>query len=161
MLQATRNQELWAINIVSIPPIWIADDLQSNLNLTYFPYLRRFPFFAAKQTWQLNAYIFQARGLLAADQSGLSDPYARVCFINQSQKTERLEKTLSPQWDQTLIFENIVIYGNSDVAVDSPPRVTIELFDWDQIGSDSFLGRCSVSSVSYHVILYGNLPDAW
>ncbi|CDS40655.1 myoferlin [Echinococcus multilocularis] len=101
--------------------------------------------YEAKQTWQLNAYIFQARGLLAADQSGLSDPYARVCFINQSQKTERLEKTLSPQWDQTLIFENVVIYGSSNVIVDSPPRVTIELFDWDQIGTDSFLGCCSLT----------------
>ncbi|KAM3186213.1 hypothetical protein ACTXT7_004799 [Hymenolepis weldensis] len=97
-----------------------------------------------KQTWQLNAYIFQARGLLAADQSGLSDPYLRVSFVNQSQKTERLEKTLSPTWDQTLIFENIVIYGNPQATVDSPPLVTIELFDWDQIGSDCFLGRCSL-----------------
>lgn len=97
-----------------------------------------------KQTWQLNAYIFQARGLLAADQSGLSDPYLRVSFVNQSQKTERLEKTLSPTWDQTLIFENVVIYGSPPAIVESPPLVTIELFDWDQIGSDCFLGRCSV-----------------
>ncbi len=96
-------------------------------------------------TWQLNAYIFQARGLLAADQSGLSDPYVRVCFINQSQKTERLDKTLSPQWDQTLLFESVTIYGNPESIAYSPPRVTVEIFDWDQIGADNFLGRCSVS----------------
>nr|CDS32028.1 myoferlin [Hymenolepis microstoma] len=100
--------------------------------------------YETKQTWQLNAYIFQARGLLAADQSGLSDPYLRACFVNQSQKTERLEKTLSPTWDQTLIFENIVIYGTTQVVMESPPLVTIEIFDWDQVGSDNFLGRCTV-----------------
>uniref|UniRef100_A0A5K3EPQ9 C2 domain-containing protein n=1 Tax=Mesocestoides corti TaxID=53468 RepID=A0A5K3EPQ9_MESCO len=98
-----------------------------------------------KRTWQLNAYIFQARGLLAADQSGFSDPYVRVCFINQSQKSERLEKTLSPQWDQTLIFENVVIYGTLESVINSPPRITAEFFDWDQIGADNFLGRCSMT----------------
>ncbi|KAM7540290.1 hypothetical protein Aperf_G00000029285 [Anoplocephala perfoliata] len=101
--------------------------------------------YETRHTWQLNAYIFQARDLLAADQSGLSDPYVRVCFINQSQKTERLEQTLSPVWNQTLIFENMVICANPQSIINSPPHVTIEIFDWDQIGSDEFLGRCSLT----------------
>lgn len=32
--------------------------------------------------------MYQARSLFAADSSGLSDPFARVFFINQSQCTE-------------------------------------------------------------------------
>lgn len=32
--------------------------------------------------------MYQARSLFAADSTGLSDPFARVFFINQSQCTE-------------------------------------------------------------------------
>lgn len=41
-----------------------------------------------KQIFQLRAHMYQARSLFAADSSGLSDPFARVFFINQSQCTE-------------------------------------------------------------------------
>lgn len=43
---------------------------------------------AEKQAFQLRAHMYQARSLFAADSSGLSDPFARVFFINQSQCTE-------------------------------------------------------------------------
>lgn len=46
------------------------------------------PFPAEKQVFQLRAHMYQARSLFAADSSGLSDPFARVFFINQSQCTE-------------------------------------------------------------------------
>lgn len=41
-----------------------------------------------KQVFQLRAHMYQARSLFAADSSGLSDPFARVFFISQSQCTE-------------------------------------------------------------------------
>ncbi|XP_011828124.1 PREDICTED: otoferlin [Mandrillus leucophaeus] len=46
--------------------------------------------YTKKQTFQLRAHMYQARSLFAADSSGLSDPFARVFFINQSQCTEVL-----------------------------------------------------------------------
>lgn len=46
------------------------------------------PFPTEKQVFQLRAHMYQARSLFAADSSGLSDPFARVFFINQSQCTE-------------------------------------------------------------------------
>lgn len=46
------------------------------------------PLPAEKQVFQLRAHMYQARSLFAADSSGLSDPFARVFFINQSQCTE-------------------------------------------------------------------------
>ncbi|KAM7540784.1 hypothetical protein Aperf_G00000029183 [Anoplocephala perfoliata] len=135
------NKELIVPGLFQLPPK--GDEKKKKQTNMTGP--RTYIKYETRQTWQLNAYIFQARDLLAADQSGLSDPYVRVCFINQSQKSERLEKTLSPMWDQTLIFENMVIYGNLQSIIDSPPRVTVEIFDWDQIGSDEFLGRCSLT----------------
>jgi len=60
-----------------------------------------------------------------------SDPFARVAFLNHSQATEKIDKTLSPTWDQTLIFDTVDIYGEpGDVAV-KPPPIIIEIFDYD------------------------------
>ncbi len=41
-----------------------------------------------KQVFQLRAHMYQARSLFAADNSGLSDPFARVFFSTHSQVTE-------------------------------------------------------------------------
>lgn len=40
------------------------------------------------QVFQLRAHMYQARSLFAADDSGLSDPFARVFFSTYSQVTE-------------------------------------------------------------------------
>lgn len=36
----------------------------------------------------MRAHMYQARGLIGADASGLSDPFARVSFISNCQATE-------------------------------------------------------------------------
>ena len=46
-------------------------------------------------------------------------------------KTEVIFKTLSPTWDQTLIFETVEIYGNINEIERNPPKITIEIFDKD------------------------------
>ncbi len=54
-----------------------------------------------------------------------------MAFVTQSLKTEIITKSISPTWDQTLIFDSIVIHGNpSEIAV-NPPQVYIEIFDHD------------------------------
>ena len=54
-------------------------------------------------------------------------------FGTQSQVTETLARTICPTWDQTLIFENVQIYGSIDKVVNNPPEVIIELFDKDPV----------------------------
>lgn len=74
-----------------------------------------------------------------------SDPYARVVFGTQSQVTEILTTTICPTWDQTLIFENVQIYGSIDKVARYPPEVIIELFDKDPVVSQSLTyGEASV-----------------
>jgi hypothetical protein len=46
-------------------------------------------------------------------------------------KTEIVNKTLSPTWDQTLIFETVEVYGNIFEIEKNPPNITIEIFDKD------------------------------
>jgi len=50
-------------------------------------------------------------------------------------KTEIQFKTLSPVWDQTLIFEAVEICGDHEDIVKNPPVVNIELYDHDEIVS--------------------------
>ena len=45
--------------------------------------------------------------------------------------TETMKKTLSPTWDQTLIFGEIEIFGDPKALEASAPEAYIELFDHD------------------------------
>lgn len=92
-------------------------------------------------SYHLRCYIYQARGLIALDKDSFSDPYAHVSFLHRSQTTEVIRSTLNPTWDQTLIFEEIEIYGDPQAIANNPPSVVIEIFDSDQVGKDEFLGR--------------------
>lgn len=118
---------------------------------------RMFITFEKAHKYQLRVYLFQGRDLLPSDPDGLSDPYVRVSFVTQSQVSEIIHRTLCPTWDQTLIFENVCIYGSPEITEKSPPRVVLELFDRDPVGKDEFMGRCVESPV---VKLKGQGPPA-
>lgn len=75
----------------------------------------------------------------------VADPFAQVCFLTQSMVTEKVQKTLCPTWDQTLIFGEIEIYGNPKNLESNPPDVYIELFDYDTFVS-SLTGICEYYS---------------
>ncbi|XP_078275356.1 fer-1-like protein 4 [Rhinoraja longicauda] len=91
--------------------------------------------------FQLRAHMYQARGLRAADDTGLSDPFARVVFSTQCQSTRHLEETLSPMWLEMLLFDQILIEGSKEELKNDPPIIIINIFDFDSFGSPEFLGR--------------------
>ncbi|XP_044517518.1 fer-1-like protein 4 [Gracilinanus agilis] len=91
--------------------------------------------------FQLRAHLYQARGVLAADDSGLSDPFAHVLISTQCQSTRVLEQTLSPLWDELLVFEQLIIDGRREQLPAEPPLITINVFDYNKFGPPVFLGR--------------------
>ncbi|XP_032101404.1 myoferlin isoform X5 [Sapajus apella] len=91
--------------------------------------------------YHLRCYVYQARNLLALDKDSFSDPYAHVSFLHRSKTTEIIRSTLNPTWDQTIIFDEVEIYGEPQTILQNPPKVIMELFDNDQVGKDEFLGR--------------------
>ncbi|CAF1425575.1 unnamed protein product [Adineta ricciae] len=97
--------------------------------------------------YELRAYIYQARNLISADNDSFSDPFAQIAFINQSQRTEVIEKSLCPTWDQTLIFSTVELFGEPDEIHHDPPNILIELFDKDQYGAPDFLGRVQCAPI--------------
>ncbi|KAL9983693.1 hypothetical protein ACROYT_G005909 [Oculina patagonica] len=131
---------------VSMPPVCLLeiDDEEDSKNcLRNIP--RMFVTYDKPHKYQMWAYIYQARDLLAMDESGMNDAYARVAFCKQSAVTEVLTQTLCPTWDQTLIFDEVEIYESVENVAKNPPSVVVELFDRDSVGKDGFLGRCVIS----------------
>ena len=79
--------------------------------------------------------MYQARSLIASDATGLSDPFARVIFGDQCVMTQVIEETLSPTWDEMLIINELVMFGQMDQISEDPPAVIVEIFDQDKVVS--------------------------
>ncbi|KAM9680284.1 fer-1-like protein 6, partial [Trichechus inunguis] len=127
--------------------------------------------YQGQHLFQLRAHMYQARGLIAADSNGLSDPFAKVTFLSHCQTTKVISETLSPTWNQMLLFNDIVLHGDQKELVDSPPLVVVELYDSDAVGKPEYLGATVAAPVvkladqeyeppqlSYRPIFCGNLP---
>lgn len=87
------------------------------------------------QSFQLRAHMYQARSLIGSDASGLSDPFARVIIGEYCKVTQVIDETLSPTWDELLIFDEILIYGTREEIKTDPPSIIIEIFDQDKVVS--------------------------
>lgn len=85
----------------------------------------------------MRAYIYQARDILGLDSEGVSDAYAHVCFQNVSAPTRIIKETLCPDWDQTLVFEEMPLFGSPAVIAENPPLVFVELYDKDKVVSNT------------------------
>lgn len=73
--------------------------------------------------------IIQARGLLAMDFGGVSDPYCVVHLKTQTKRTSTVSKTLSPLWDFEYTFGEHDLLGMND-------ELRIDIFDNDSVLSD-------------------------
>ncbi|XP_034158677.2 myoferlin [Pangasianodon hypophthalmus] len=103
--------------------------------------------FSRSYMYHLRVYVYQARNLLPMDKDSFSDPYCHVSFLHVSKTTEIIKANLNPTWDQTLIFNDIEIYGDPQTIAQNPPSVVLELFDSDQVGKDEAMGRCTCPPV--------------
>lgn len=107
----------------------------------------KFLSYSEKYDYQLRCHLYQARSLIGSDQSGLSDPFCRVVFEGHSATTEVISQTLSPCWDQIILFDHVTIFGNAKDLSVNPPEIVVQIFDQDQVGKDEFLGQAVVPCV--------------
>ncbi|KAM3922750.1 fer-1-like protein 4 [Leptodactylus fuscus] len=97
--------------------------------------------------FQLRAHVYQARGILPADDNGLSDPFARVIFGNLCQTTKVIHETLAPMWNELLIYDNLLMDGNKEDLKNDPPIIIINIYDQDKFGSPDYLGRAFATPI--------------
>ncbi|NXV23773.1 FR1L4 protein, partial [Cepphus grylle] len=114
------GQEIVQLSAYS-PPSWLSRD-----DFSYF---------------QLRAHLYQARGILPAHDNGLSDPFARVVFSTHCQTTRMVEETLSPMWNELLLFDQLIIDGKKEELKTETPIIIINLFSHNKFGSPEFLGQ--------------------
>ncbi|CAH1244828.1 DYSF [Branchiostoma lanceolatum] len=81
--------------------------------------------------YELHCYIYQARDLQSADRDGMDDPFLSVFFSYRNQRTNVVKKTLNPVWNQTLVFQDLRIYGTPEAVAANPPPVVIQVYDHD------------------------------
>lgn len=93
--------------------------------------------YEVRHRFQLRAHMYQARSLLASDSSGLSDPFAKVLITDSAQTTEVIEETLSPTWDQMLVFNEITLCGERQDIFNNGTVIVIEIYDRDKVVSPS------------------------
>ena len=46
-----------------------------------------------------------------------------------------IDETLSPTWDELLVFDEILVYGRREDIKANPPVVIIEIYDQDKVNS--------------------------
>ncbi|XP_076663862.1 otoferlin isoform X3 [Andrena cerasifolii] len=97
--------------------------------------------YVEKHKFQLRAHMYQARSLIGSDASGLSDPFARVICGEFCKCTQVIDETLSPTWDELLLFDEILIHGTGEEIKKDPPSIVIDIFDQDKVGKSEYIGR--------------------
>ncbi len=69
--------------------------------------------------------------MYASDKSGLSDPYCKMSFHRYSVRSRVVKESVCPTWDQTLLLNQVRLYGNPNSVLESPPVIVLEFFDKD------------------------------
>ncbi|XP_076010315.1 rasGAP-activating-like protein 1 [Genypterus blacodes] len=92
----------------------------------------------------LRCQVIEARDLAPRDISGTSDPFARVLFNNHSAETSIIKKTRFPHWGETLELDL------DPEELSEEGTVTLEVWDWDMVGKNDFLGKVEIPFACLH-----------
>lgn len=97
----------------------------------------------------LHLRIIEGRNLKAADSNGFSDPYVKLLIHDKKElKTKIIKKSLNPKWDEVFHIEGLPEKGS----------FVIQVWDWDMVGSDDFLGS---GAVPYSSAIYSKAKERW
>ena len=62
------------------------------------------------------------------------NPLLGVIFLSEYISFQVIDETLSPTWDELLVFDEILVYGRREDIKANPPVVIIEIYDQDKVG---------------------------
>ena len=69
--------------------------------------------------------------MIGLDSSGLSDPFLKIKFYNQSVTGQLIRQTNNPAWNTTLYLNEVFLYGNLQNIIQTPPEIIVEILDDD------------------------------
>ena len=102
---------------------------------------------------ELLLHVIEAKGLMAADRNGTSDPFALVTFEGSSRcsrtwTTRVIEKNLHPVWDERFVLD----------IEETAKKLVVDVYDDDILGCSDFLGRVAVPMTE---IINGQVLQEW
>lgn len=62
-------------------------------------------------------------------------PYRMIFCFSLGPTFQVISQTLSPTWNQMLLFNDLVLHGDQKELAESPPSVVVELYDSDAVVS--------------------------
>ncbi|GMT00207.1 hypothetical protein PENTCL1PPCAC_22381 [Pristionchus entomophagus] len=88
--------------------------------------------------WQMRAYILWGKELLPSPHARV---FVRITFMQHSKETSIVEKSQHPIWNETMLFDNLMIPGAHNGLKEYPPSVLVEVKGERQDDREVFLGR--------------------
>eukprot|EP01084_Bolivina_argentea_P113759 202690_1 len=96
-----------------------------------------------KRINRLTVYVIQGRNLPKYDMGpkAKSDPYVKVKFgdLKDQYRTRTFKRELNPVWNARFQEEEEGLFGKVN-------QIEFEVFDYDKISADDFMGRCSIQT---------------
>jgi len=92
--------------------------------------------------------IIKADNIPAMDISGTSDPFVKVCLLPDKKnklETKVRRKTLNPQWNESLVFQN---YPYEKI---SQRVLYLQMMDWDRFSRNDPIGEVFVQLNRVHL----------
>ncbi|XP_016158583.1 PREDICTED: ras GTPase-activating protein 4 isoform X5 [Ficedula albicollis] len=89
---------------------------------------------------RLRCSVLEARDLARKDRNGASDPFVRLRYNGKTQESTVVKKSCYPRWNETFEFE---------LAEPAGEKLCVEVWDWDLVGRNDFLGKVSPKSFQY------------
>ncbi|XP_015501661.1 ras GTPase-activating protein 4-like isoform X3 [Parus major] len=81
---------------------------------------------------RLRCSVLEARDLARKDRNGASDPFVRLRYNGKTQESTVVKKSCYPRWNETFEFE---------LAEPAGEKLCVEVWDWDLVGRNDFLGK--------------------
>ncbi|CAJ0931431.1 unnamed protein product, partial [Mesorhabditis belari] len=105
-----------------------------------FNIVRQYEVHEVVSQWQLRVYIFWAKDLLPLTKDFSSRAFVRVSYLHSTKQTAVVDRTANPVFNETLIFDKLLIPGAHHVITDCPPSVFVEVKGERHDDSECFMG---------------------
>ena len=95
------------------------------------------PVLNVKDNYTIVAVVYMSKGLVAAESSGVSDPFVEIKYENQTLKTHVKNNTMNGIWNEKLEFQPVRMKLD-DIA--TWPVFQVNVIDYNKIMADLPLG---------------------
>ncbi|KAG8587697.1 hypothetical protein GDO81_005754 [Engystomops pustulosus] len=114
------------LNLTEIDP---DEEVQGEIHL-------KIEIFGSDLARKLRCIVFEARDLARKDRNGASDPFVRVHYNGKIQESMVVKKSCYPRWNEVFEF---------DLDESFNEKLTIEVWDWDLVSKNDFLGKVLIN----------------